>query len=212
MDSDPYAEFLEEDKPELADLTLIALDESVDSPPSKPAAAELRLLNFDNEFAVQRPDPRGNPLVATNALLKAVYTAWFDDLNRRLVRRQIGGKVADLAHISAGIAVMDVASMLKVHANYRYSAQCNADLHLCLEPMILPLVTLVPSLTAQHVERCVQGLTALLDPASGAVRSQYLWNELESGQGRTYDLSAYLYYAQPIVETLKQSLPAPAPG
>ncbi len=212
MDSDPYSEFLDDDTPEPADLTLIALDEPEAFSPSKPAAAELRLLNFDNEFAVLRPDPRGNPLIATNALLKAVYTAWFDDLNRRLVRRQIGGKVADLAHISAAIAVMDVACMLKVHANYRYSAQCNADTHLCLEPMILRLVTQVPSLTAHHVERCVQGLTALIAPASGAVRSEYLWQELVSGQGRNFDLSAYLYYAQPIVETLKQSLPAPTPG
>lgn len=186
------------------ELTLIAVD---DERPSAPSAGEMHLLCFDNEFAVPRPDPRGNPVVAINALLKAVYTAWFDDLNRLLVRGHIGGKVADLAHVAAAIAVLDVASMLGAHANARFSAQAPADRSLGHRQLAMRLGKLVPALQAQRFVECIAQCGSLLNTERAVIRSEYLWTELYQGRGRNFDLSAYMYFAQPVVTQLGALFP-----
>ncbi len=186
------------------ELTLIAVEEERQSAPS---AGEMHLLCFDNEFAVPRPDPRGNPVVATNALLKAVYTAWFDDLNRLLVRRQIGGRVADLAHVAGALAVLDVSSMLGAHANPRYGAQFPDDSQLGQRQLAMRLGKLVPALNLQCLANGIAGIAPLLNSERAVIRSEYLWTELYEGRGRNFDLSAYMYFAQPVLKQLEAVLP-----
>ena len=177
--------------------------------PKKEDADGPRFHSIDCEFAVQKPATPNNPFLATNALLKAVYTSWFDDLNRRKVRGKIGGELAEFAHIAAAIAVCDVTLCLAEHGNRAYQKQCAETTEQTHKMFLLRLGKLVPAIDLRLAYRKLCDYQLLVTAGDTKVRTEYLWEEMISDQKRGYDLSSYMYFAAPVAERMATALPPP---
>ncbi len=198
-----YGELL--DDPFELDLTLTRLENAPASADFDPTDT-LRLRVTSTEFVVRKPVAVGNPVAATNALLKALHAFWFDDLNRHMVHGEIVGTVPEFAHLAAAVTACEVALMLHDHADRGYKAQCGPSLEHTRGLLLMRLTKLLPVLELRAGLARLPDTAALVARGDTRVRTDHLWQEMNDNHGQSYDLSSYMYLAKPLAERLQATL------